>query len=421
MHVFSKFTSRRLALFSSLALVYCFVSFHRVTLAVIGDLLAGEFGLEPAQLGLLGGILLYCYAFMQLPSGVFADQLGPRRTIILSLVFSAAGSVVFAAAPGFGTALLGRVLIGAGISFIYLSLIKILSNWFEKDEFGTVLGVLMSLGMIGNMLATTPLALSVKLMGWRATYVVVAGAAVGLITLVRYRVQNAPDEGDPKTVVEAVVKETPGEKFREIALTIWALMRNRSYIMLVIFMIAGSSVQGFQSLWGGPFLSRSYNFSLVQVGNALLWYSLGGVCGAPFWGFLSDRLFKSRKRILVGSSIIATAVWFFPAFIPLSIPESAVSGLLFIAGVTGGGGVLTHAMVRESYSYEILGIAVGIINFFTFLGGAAFTQLMGHMVEMFPRADGDYPLIAYQSTVMVIFAMWIVRIISVALADERRA
>ncbi|MBI5116763.1 hypothetical protein HZA56_09845, partial [Candidatus Poribacteria bacterium] len=78
-----RLVSPRLVLFLALALVYCYVSFHRVTLAVIGDLLASEFNLGPAELGLLGGILLYCYAFMQLPSGILADHVGPKRTIIL--------------------------------------------------------------------------------------------------------------------------------------------------------------------------------------------------------------------------------------------------------------------------------------------------------------------------------------------------
>ena len=80
-----------------------------------------------------------------------------------------------------------------------------------------------------------------------------------------------------------------------------------------------------------------------------------------------------------------------------------------------------HAIVRESYSYEILGTAVGIMNFFSFLGGAFFTQLMGHIVELFPRADGDYPLIAYQSTLMLIFGASILRIIALAFAKEKQA
>ncbi|MBI5117700.1 MFS transporter, partial [Candidatus Poribacteria bacterium] len=390
------------------------------------DLLASEFNLGPAELGLLGGILLYCYAFMQLPSGILADHVGPKRTIILSLMFSAAGSVVFGVAHSFAVAICGRILVGIGISCIYLSLIKILSAWYKENEFGVILGILMSLGMLGNMLATSPLALSVKLMGWRNSYLAVGLLTLGLIVLVYFRVKNAPENDDPlpdssATGVDALAPiETMSEKLASVARTVWTLMRNRSYLMLNIFMIAGASQQGFQSLWGGPFLSRSYGYSLVEMGNALLWYSLGGICGAPFWGLLSDRLFKSRKRVLVIGSLLSMTVWFFPAFMPLSIPRWGVHALLFLMSAAAGGGVLTHAMARESFSSEVLGISVGIINFFTFLGGAAFTQLMGHMVELFAKTEGAYPLLAYQSTVMLIFGTWIVRLIALLLTEERR-
>ncbi len=422
--VSSKLVSPRLVLFLALALVYCYVSFHRVTLAVIGDLLADEFKLGPAELGLLGSILLYCYAFMQLPSGVLADHVGPKRTIILSLAFSAAGSAVFGVAHSFAVAICGRILVGIGISCIYLSLIKILSAWYRENEFGVILGILMSLGMLGNMLATSPLALSVKLMGWRNSYLAVGLLTVGLIALVYFRVTNAPEGGDPPAHAASAQPlaptETVSEKLAAVSRTVWTLMHNRTYLMLTIFMIAASSGHGFQSLLGGPFLSRSYGYSLVEMGNALLWYSLGGICGAPFWGLLSDRLFKSRKRVLLIGSLLSMAVWFFPAFMPLAIPRWAVHALLFAMSAAAGGGVLTHAMARESFSSEVLGISVGIINFFTFLGGAAFTQLMGHMVELFAKTDGDYPLIAYQSTVMLIFGTWIVRLIALMLTEERR-
>jgi len=417
--------NKRILLFVALALVYSCVSFHRVTMAVIGDLLAEEFRLGPAELGLLGGILLYCYALVQIPSGVLADNFGPKRTILLSLGLSTAGSVVFAFSQGYAAALVGRILIGAGIGFIYLSAIKILSAWFEEREFGTVLGLLMSLGMLGTLFATTPLALSVKAIGWRNSYLIVAGLTVGLIVLVILRVQNAPKDAKETNPAEAAhtegTTETFGAKLSGVLSSIWMLMRNRNYLLLLVFMVAGSSQAGFQTLWAGPFLSRAYGYSLVEVGNVLLWFSIGGVCGAPLWGLLSDRLFKSRKTVLMLTTSIATALWLLPAFAPLSIPKWAVPLLLFGITINWSAIILTHAMIRELFPLKILGIAVGIMNFLTFLCGAMFTQVMGHIVELFDKVDGDYPLIAYQSTLMLIVGTWVLRLIALAFAKEKKA
>jgi sugar phosphate permease len=418
--------NRRLLLFAVLALVYCLVSFHRVTMAVIGDLLAEEFRLGPSQLGSLGSVLLMCYAFMQMPSGVLADNFGPKRTILLALGLATGGSVLFAVSPGYTTAFVGRMLIGAGIGFIYLSAIKILSAWYKEEEFGTVLGLLMSLGMLGTLLATRPLADSVMARGWRDSFLLVAGLTVGLMLLVIFIVKSAPDTQEdqsasdeangPNELGEGGDAEKPG-----VFSTIRMLLRDRDYLMLLIFMVAGSSWAGFQTLWAGPFLARAYGYSLVEVGNALWWFSMGGVLGAPLWGFLSDRLFKTRKAVLMLSTCIATTLWLIPAFAPHAIPRWAVPVLLFALTTSWSALILTHALIRETYSSEILGVAVGIMNFLTFLGGAVFTQVMGNIVELFDKVDGDYPLIAYQSTLMLLIGTWIIRIIALAFAKEKRA
>lgn len=418
--------NKRLLLFAVLALVYCCVSFHRVTMAVIGDLLAEEFQLGPSQLGSLGSILLLCYAFMQMPSGVLADNFGPKRTILLALGFATAGSVLFAVAPGYGVAFVGRMLIGAGIGFIYLSSIKILSAWYKEEEFGTVLGLLMSLGMLGTLFATSPLALSVKAMGWRNSYFLVAGLTVGLIALVIFFVKRAPDIDGEHAAAAAAAEaveppETADSKQPSVLTTIGMLLRDRNYLMLLIFMVAGSSWAGFQTLWAGPFLTRAYGYSLVEVGNVLFWFSIGGVVGAPLWGFLSDRVFKSRKKVLMLSTCIATTLWLLPAFVPHAIPRWAVPALLFAITTNWSALILTHALIRETYSSKNLGIAVGIMNFLTFLGGAMFTQVMGNIVELFDKIDGDYPLIAYQSTLMLIIGTWLIRIIALSFAKEKKA
>jgi MFS family permease len=363
---------------------------------------------------------------MQMPSGVLADNFGPKRTILLALGFATAGSALFAISPGYGPAFVGRMLIGAGIGFIYLSSIKILSAWYKEEEFGTVLGLLMSLGMLGTLFATSPLALSVKAMGWRNSYLLVAGLTIGLIALVIFFVKRAPDnDGEHTASAEAAgaveSPETADEKQPGVLSTIWMLLRDRNYLMLLIFMVAGSSWAGFQTLWAGPFLTRAYGYSLVEVGNVLLCFSIGGVVGAPLWGYLSDRFFKSRKTVLMLSTCIATTLWLLPAFMPLAIPRWAVPLLLFAITTNWSALILTHALIRETYSSKILGIAVGIMNFLTFLGGAIFTQVMGNIVEMFDKVHGDYPLIAYQSTLMLLIGTWIIRIIALSFAKEKTA
>ena len=69
--------------------------------AVVAPDLVAEFGLTPAELGLLTSAYLIAFSLFQLPLGVLLDRYGPRRVQSVLLLVAAAGCVLFAAAPGF--------------------------------------------------------------------------------------------------------------------------------------------------------------------------------------------------------------------------------------------------------------------------------------------------------------------------------
>jgi sugar phosphate permease len=55
--------------------------FHRAAMAPMADRLMADFDLSAMAFGSLGAVYFYVYAAMQLPSGTFADTVGPRKTI----------------------------------------------------------------------------------------------------------------------------------------------------------------------------------------------------------------------------------------------------------------------------------------------------------------------------------------------------
>src|SRR5512134_4005463 len=62
----------------------------RTVMAIIGPVLAVEFGLSASELGLLAACMLAAYAAAQLPGGMALDRVGPRNVqAALSLVTAA--------------------------------------------------------------------------------------------------------------------------------------------------------------------------------------------------------------------------------------------------------------------------------------------------------------------------------------------
>jgi len=140
------------------ALLYFLSYFHRVAPVVVASDLMAAFAVSAAVLGTLSAVYPYCFAAMALPGGSLADILGPRKTLTLGGVSMSAGSILFGLAPGFGAAFTGRLLVGLGASVLLIAGLRLAAEWFRTDEFATVAGGAQSVGSLGALAGTTPLA-----------------------------------------------------------------------------------------------------------------------------------------------------------------------------------------------------------------------------------------------------------------------
>jgi ABC-type multidrug transport system fused ATPase/permease subunit len=105
---------RRWLALGIVALAYVLSFFQRFAPAGIAQDLAASFSTSAASLGALAATYFYVYTLMQIPTGILADTLGPRRILALGGVIGGLGSFMFGFAPSLDWALAGRTLIGLG-------------------------------------------------------------------------------------------------------------------------------------------------------------------------------------------------------------------------------------------------------------------------------------------------------------------
>ena len=107
---------------------------------------------------------------MQIPCGFFFDRFGPRCTVVGMLIIAAIGGALFTLAPNWPVLLTGRVLMGAGFGVMLIGSMVVISRWFPPDRFSTLTAMVLSIGLLGNLAATTPLGLGSQEIGWRAVF-----------------------------------------------------------------------------------------------------------------------------------------------------------------------------------------------------------------------------------------------------------
>ncbi|MGD0237374.1 MAG: MFS transporter [Syntrophorhabdales bacterium] len=188
------FSRYRWCMFVVFGVQYLLLYFHRVCPAVLAPELIKTFGTSGTELGLLSSAYFYPYAIMQIPIGMLADQWGARKTATVFGGAAAAGAVVFGLSPGFGTAVFGRVLIGLGVSAIFVPAMKVYAEWFKPGEYGRVAGLFVGVGGVGWLMGAAPLAFLLERFDWRTIFIAI-GALSALLTVVTWlAVTDTPEQ-----------------------------------------------------------------------------------------------------------------------------------------------------------------------------------------------------------------------------------
>lgn len=399
----------RWIIFAVLAVQYLFVYFHRVCPAVVAQDLVEAFSISATSLGILASGYFYPYALMQIPVGLLADSWGPRKTVTFFTLLAAAGALMFGFAPSFGVATTARVIVGLGLSGVFVPAMKTLAEWFRPGEYAKISGALMAVGGIGWLSASTPLALVTRSFGWRTGFIAIGAITVLLSFLAWVFLVDTPKKrGYP----EINIRPAPVGGQKKIGL--WEGIRlvfstPRFWPLALWFFCNGSILFSFNGLWAGPYLRDIYGLSKPAIGNILSMVAIGMVVGSPLLGYLSDNILKSRKKVLVICSLITAIEWAFLYFFyqSLSVPHFYVL-FLTIGVCIGAAVIIAFTGTKELFPIEIAGTSVSCVNLFGFVGGIIYQPLIGYFMDMAGKVDGKYLPQGYNTAFLLLFVTSIV-------------
>jgi sugar phosphate permease len=400
--------SFRWLIFAILALAYCLVYFHRVSLSVVADELRKDFDVSASVIGLLGSVYFYCYAVMQIPSGLLSDSVGPRKTVALSLLVAAVGSLLFGLAPNVPVAVLARAIVGLGVSMVFIPAMKIFSQWFRAREFAHMSGLYQAAGGIGVLAGTWLLGLLAMHVGWRASFQIIAGGTLGIAAAAWLIVRNRPADRGWPSIAEIEHREnvtnpaSGGIGLRQGMRMV--LSEKYFWLVGVWFFLDCGIFFGFGSLWSGPYLMHSYNLSKAQAGAILSMIAWGMIVGGPALGLLSQKVLRSRRKTMVLCMSVLAALLLLATLLPAGLPSPALLAWFFLFSVCSSAiVVMGFTTTKELFPVEIAGTSIGMVNFFPFFGGAVFQPLLGLILDAHGKtAAGQYPVEAYRMIMLVL-------------------
>ena len=375
--------SRRWLIFAISSSLFFISQFYRVSNAVIAPILIQDLSLDTEGLGLISASFFYAFALTQIPISLFLDKIGPRNLMTALSVIGILGAVVFSWADSLALGVTGRVLLGAGMACNLMGTFKLLTLWFSPRKFATLMGVVIAIGTVGNMVATTPLVVLVENIGWRAGFQLIAAINL-LLILVFYVVvcdppANSPDNQDPGSSMS----------LQDVFGNIQLLFKQKDYwIISFSTLVRYGVLAAFQALWAGPYLMEVMGYSALATGNLILLLNFGMILGAPCWGTLSDRLFKTRKGVVIAGLIGIVLTIIILTLIPAGKHLAVLALLFFCFGFFNAAGLLMYPHIKEMMPLEMAGVAMTGVNFFNMIGPAIFLQGLGSLMQaLYPDAS----------------------------------
>jgi MFS family permease len=395
----SKADPHRWVVFGTLAAVYFFVYFHRVSTSVVVPDLISSFQTNATALGLMSSMYFYAYAFEQPMVGYLSDRLGPRRVVGYWSLMAVLGCVIFGLSPTMTWASIGRGLIGIGVGGVYVPALKSFSQWFRQKEFTTITGLLMAIGNMGAIMATTPLAWTSKTWGWRMSFLLIAGVTLllAVTTLVFTR--------DYKAVASNSLEHTLHP--HRIALhhpshTRLILTSIEFWVLFIIFFGIYGIFLTLQGLWATPYLMSVLQIDRLSASHLNIALPLGFMLGAPLFGWMADRSSTKKVRIFIGLMTAIALSWLILSLWTKTLNANELMILFFLMGTATGGWLATlWSLIRETTPPEIMGSISGWLNPAPFLGIAFFQVLTGAILDRSARVQQIYPPAAFQNAFWV--------------------
>jgi sugar phosphate permease len=382
----------RWVIWSVMVAAYMVVFFHRLAAGVVRVDLVRDFSLSASAFGSLAAMYFYAYMAMQVPVGMLADTLGARATVTAGMIIAGAGSALFGLAPSPGLLFVGRFLVGIGVSTVFVSILKIQSQWFREREFATMSGVTALIGNLGGVLAQAPLALAVAAFTWRATFLAI-GLFSGLLAVLCWVfIRNRPQDRGWPPLNEAQVGITPPRAAELMTGLRGVVRRWRTWPAFLLSGCASGLYLAFSGAWGTSFLKDVYGMERMAASGIVSYSVYGGMAGCLLAGWFSDKIGLRRPPLLLlstGFCACWAALVFWGGGKP---PEAILRPLFFLLGFSASSYMLAWSITKETNLPRFTAVAISVVNTGSFLGTALITTAMGMILDHTAALDaaGQY-------------------------------
>lgn len=174
------------------ALAYVVAVMQRTSFGVASVTASERFGAGASLVSLFVVVQLLTYAGMQVPVGLLSDRFGTRLVLASGAALMCIGQLDLAFSTSVVSAIIARILVGAGDAMTFTAVLRMLPAWFSAGRIPVLNQLTGMIGQGGQLLSSIPLAAMLGIAGWTSTFLAASLASAGVAVVVLVALRNAP-------------------------------------------------------------------------------------------------------------------------------------------------------------------------------------------------------------------------------------
>jgi sugar phosphate permease len=334
-------------------------------------------GLNDIEVGWILGALKIAYAVGQLVNGQLAERFPARWLLAAGMFGSAALNVVFGLAEGLYFLIFVWACNGYFQALGWTPCVRVATNWFSAGSRGRAIGVIGTSYQFMASVTYLVAGAAVHWLGWRAAFYVpaalLAAAAVHMLLYLR----EAPCDPADGTAATIPAPARAGTVAENVLVT----LTNPALWVLAVTLFLLDACRYFFQDWGLTHLKEVQQGSVLLTAVKYAVLPTGGIVGALFGGWATDRFFGSRRApVICGLLVLLAAL--IVAYDAVS--EASAAGtvvVLFWIGfaVFGAQVLLVGTAPADLARLGTAAAAAGFVNFMGYMGAFTGDLVTGYL------------------------------------------
>lgn len=324
---------------------------------------------------------MVAYGISQMVSGKLYDRFGVRRGIVGSVIVWAIADGMTAFARGLGSLCSFRALLGLGEAGPWPGAVKSNAEWFPQKERAFAQGLFNSGASIGAILSPIIIAALFVWLGWKLTFVFIAG--LGLLWIIPWLIVNKKGPKEHPWITDEEKKyildgQPEVKTSNEKGLSWGQLLRNKKSYAVILGRFFLDPVWWMFVAWLPIYLLDVYQFDVKSIGMTAWVPYVGAMVGSLAGGWYSGWMLRRGKSVGFArkSAVVIGALIMFPSLVATAYATDVYTAIGLMTLILGGfqfamGNIQT--LPSDLFAGKTVGSLAG-------LGGAAAT--LGTIVSM---------------------------------------